>query len=411
MTRHTLVTFLGRPQRLTEGGYRVATYRFPDGVKRTSAFFGLTLAEHLEPDELVIFGTRGSMWGVLVESLAGEDDVEMDDARLELLQAEEREEVTGEMLEGMASAMARAIGRNVKPQLIEFGKDAGEQYGILQAVSDAVPNGAVSFDLTHGFRHLGMVGFVSAFMLERVGDLDVRGLWYGALDMTDPETRLTPVLRLDGLSRVHRWVNALNRFDANGDYGVFAPLLIDDGVPEDKAQCLERAAFFERTLNLPDAARQIGTFLSALGERPLPGASGLFQKRLSDRIAWAKYADLAEHQRRLAFEYLKRNDFIRAALFGWEALVTRECSRRGESDSSDFDARRRALEALDAEISDGHHSKEWRNAFSMLRNVRNTLAHGNPPNKRFRELLMNAERLKQELGKAFRILMSEGGET
>jgi CRISPR-associated DxTHG motif protein len=34
----------------------------------------------------------------------------------------------------------------------------------------------VSFDLTHGFRHLGMVGMLSAFMLERIGRVAVRSL-------------------------------------------------------------------------------------------------------------------------------------------------------------------------------------------------------------------------------------------
>ena len=65
---HTLVTFLGRPQ-LQDGRYREAKYEFPDDVQRTSAFFGLALAEYLEPDDIVILGTHGSMWGVLVSSL------------------------------------------------------------------------------------------------------------------------------------------------------------------------------------------------------------------------------------------------------------------------------------------------------------------------------------------------------
>jgi CRISPR-associated Csx2 family protein len=87
-----------------------------------------------------------------------------------------------------------------------------------------VPRGELSFDLTHGFRHLGMLGMLSAFMLERIGRLRVRSLWYGALDMT--EDGATPVLRLDGLYAIQRWVTALEHFDASGDYGVFAPLLV-----------------------------------------------------------------------------------------------------------------------------------------------------------------------------------------
>lgn len=38
-------------------------------------------------------------------------------------------------------------------------------------------------------------------------------------------------------------IDALDRFDQNGDSAVFAPLLETDGVPADKARSLERAAY------------------------------------------------------------------------------------------------------------------------------------------------------------------------
>ena len=410
---HTLVTFLGRPQH-QDGRYREADYGFPGGVKR-SAFFGLALAEHLKPDYIVILGTPSSMWGVLVSSLHdrsgdGSGDSKEDGFQdiMNLLDAEKDGKVTDCLLERMAPIMTRVIGRNVKPRLIPFGKDAEEQYDILQVVSDAVSSGDVSFDLTHGFRHLGMVGFLSAFMLERVAHLNVCGLWYGALDMTD--SGITPVVELEGLNRVRRWVDALNRFDASGDYGVFEPLLIADGVPKDKAQCLERAAFHERTLNLSSAAQQIRVFLPIL-DKPLSGASGLFQKRLCDRLAWARGTDLAEHQRKLAFEYLNRHDFIRAAMFGWEALVTQECSRRNY-DTSRFDERSQAIEELGSEITDECHPAWKKCAFHRLRTIRNALAHGNPPrNQRDRTILGDADKLKAELGRAFQRLLNEGSRT
>ena len=243
---HTLVTFLGRTRRDPNTGYQRAKYRFPDeDAPRETPFFGMALAEHLRPDAAVILGTSGSQWSVLVEHLAQGDEVET--ARLELLDAETHSTITQSMLDDVAPVMSRAVGLSVTPRLIPFGQQADEQYEILGVIADTVPNGDVSIDLTHGFRHLGMVGFLSAFMLERVRNLHVRGLWYGALDMTDRTSGITPVLQLDGLTRVRRWVDALDRFDATGDYGVFAPLLIEDGVSEDKAGCLARAAFFERT--------------------------------------------------------------------------------------------------------------------------------------------------------------------
>ena len=395
---HTLVTFLGKSRESKDTGYRKTVYRFPDGTKDETAFFGLALprylSRYLKLDTIVILGTCSSQWGVLVEHLAEEGEDE--DARLQLIDAEVAGAVEQPLLDRLAPLLMRAVGFNVSPRLISFGKDEDEQYGILRAVADAVPkNGAVSFDLTHGFRHLGMVGFLSAFMLERVRSLKVQDLWYGALDMT--RGGVTPVLKLDGLVHVRRWLDDLNRFDATGDYGVFAPLLIADDVPEDKANCLRNAAFYERTFNVRDAARQIGTFLPVL-DSPLTGASGLFQRRLADRLRWATLSGLAEQQRELAHQYLKRGDFVRAAIFGREACVTHLCEARGVSTVEYGPEREEVIKDFEAELKRKKHSKERKDAYWMLTNIRNSLAHGTRPwNKQSRAALKDQDSLRRTL--------------
>lgn len=399
---YTLVTFLGKGRDNTKTGYRKATYRFPDGSQRETPFFGLALAEYLQPDNIVILGTCGSQWGVLVENFAVEDEEE--EARLELMEAEEKAQVDQPLLDKLTPLLRRAVGREVIPRLIPYGRDKDEQYAILREVANAVPKGAVSFDLTHGFRHLGMVGFLSAFLLERIGRLEVRGLWYGALDMT--ENGLTPVIRLEGLSAVQRWIDALDRFDATGDYGVFEPLLVADGVAVDKARCLKEAAFYERTFNLSDARRKINTFLPEL-DQPLAGASGLFQGKLRERLAWARENNLAANQRKLAYQYLNRGDYVRAAIFGWEAFVIRECEKRNYDPNDDFEVgRERALEELEGEIRNGVHPDWMRRAYWTLKNIRNALAHGNPPtNERLQRLLKDPENLAKELDACFKRLL------
>lgn len=368
---HTLVTFLGKSRESKDTGYRKTVYRFPNGAPDETAFFGLALSRHLKPDDIVILGTHSSQWDVLVEHLAEEGEAE--DARIQLIDAATSGNVTPSLLGDVAPLMRRAVDCDVHPRLILFGQSADEQYDILNVVADAVPNGDVSFDLTHGFRHLGTVGFLSAFMLERVRDLTVRGLWYGALDMT--RDGITPVLELDGLVRVKRWMDALNQFDATGDYGVFAQLLKDDGVLADKADCLKDAAFHERTFNVRDAARKIGTFLPVL-DGPLTGASGLFQCRLTERLRWATAHDLAEQQRKLAHQYLDRGDFVRAAVFGWEACVTCVCEERGVS-TVDFSKKRKAtVKEFENELRDGKHSEKRTVSYWTLTNIRNALVHG-----------------------------------
>jgi CRISPR-associated Csx2 family protein len=387
---HTLVTFLGRKRRGPHSGYREATYRFPDNTGCTTSFFGLALAEHVRSDRLVILGTRNSMWGVLVEHVAADDEDE--DARLALMEAEAAGNVDQGLLDRLNDVLRRAVGREVAPRVIPFGRTDAEQRDILDTISRVVERGEVSLDLTHGFRHLGMIGLLSASMLERIGRLKVSSMWYGALDMS--EAGVTPVLRLDGLNAIQRWVGALDRFDASGDYSVFAPLLKDDGVPADKARCLEEAAFYERTFNLSDAARKLRTFRAGVSG-PLLGASSLFLGKLDERLRWIDERDLSAQQRQLAHQYLSRNDFVRAAAFAWEALVSRECAG---FEWQKWQTRKAAAEALERKFNAPSCDGAQANAYRTIRTLRNTLAHGTPPEEdRFRKLLASPEKLHEAL--------------
>jgi CRISPR-associated Csx2 family protein len=387
----TLVTFLGKGRDNKETGYRKARYCFPDKV-RESTYFGLALTDYLQPDTLVILGTSGSQWDLLVENLAAGDENQQE--RLELIDAVVSSHVGQELLERVKPLLEKCLGRRVLPLLIPFGKDEQEQAQILERVAESVPKGTVSFDLTHGFRHLGMVGFLSAFMLERIGKFQVDGLWYGALDMT--ENGETPVIRLDGLMKIRRWIDALDRFAANGDYSVFSSLLEEDGVPQDRVNHLRMAAYFESIHRVPDALRHLKSFLPVLSE-PLQGASGLFQNKLRERLKWVQATSLEEHQRRLAYLHLNRGDFVRAAIFGWEAVVTKECVARGLNPEDYRNGRGEAEKQLKEELSKGKHEDRG-DAYRTLRNLRNALAHGVAPrNREIRKLLEQPSKLRQEL--------------
>ena len=166
---------------------------------------------------MLFLGTKSSQWGVLVENLTAEEGEE-EDARLELMEAETKGVIRQEQLEKVVNLIIEVVGCEIVPCLIPFGKTEDDQYKILEAIAENVKEGTIDFDLTHGFRHFGMIGFLSTFMLARVRELKVNRLWYGALDMT--QNGITPVLTLEGLDRVRQWVDALSRFDATGNYRV-----------------------------------------------------------------------------------------------------------------------------------------------------------------------------------------------
>lgn len=395
--KHTLVTFLGRGRDTRGAPYRKANYRFSDGTTKDTEFFGLALAEHLQPDAIVILGTRGSQWGALVEHVASQDGDEYEEARVELLDAEPKSAVDQGLLDRVTPLMKERTRCDVLPRLIPYGESLREQYDILATIADpkVVPDGTVSFDLTHGFRHLAMVGFLSAFMLERVRSLEVRDLWYGALDMTTDG--ITPVLKLDGLVRVRRWVAALERYDATGDLGMFEPLLVADGVPQDKAKCLTNASFYERILNVPAAENRVRTFLAYLSKRdaPLGGASGLFQEELEKRLRWVNQGQPWQRQRELAFQYLYRHDFVRAAMLGWEACINRWCQNENMKYRFDEELRTQATGEL---TTDAHR---------RLKDIRNSLAHTARPRQRSAEYLSDPVRLQRALIDAFRICLAD----
>ncbi len=391
--KRVFVTFLGRGRDSKRTGYRTANYRFPDDSTHTTPFLGLALADYIGPERTLILGTASSQWGVLVENLAAAD--EMEEARLELLDAEESGTVTQAMLDSVTPLMEREVGCEVVPRLIPFGKDEAEQYQILEVIAADISEGEVDFDLTHGFRHFGMIGLLSAFMLARLQpDLTVKQLWYGALEMT--ENGITPVLRLDGLDRVRQWLAALNRFDATGNYRVFGALLVKDGVDKTITKHLENAAFHERTFNVSQAAIEIKAFRPVL-ETHLNGASGLFQERLAASLDWVDLETLSKQQAKLARQYLERRDYIRATILTWESLISEECEKAGLNPTN-----RQIRDTQNAlRVGDQIEQRERK----TLQDIRNTFAHAAAVNRSVEDILADEETLNETLKRLFKHLL------
>jgi CRISPR-associated Csx2 family protein len=390
---HTLVSFLGSAKFDRNEGYRTARYRFPDGHVVQTPFFGLSLAEHLKPDRLLVLGTAGSMWSALIEHGAVDGD---EQARIELMDAAERKAVRQELLDRLVTHVSRRAHTEVKLQIIPYAATFDEQIRILEVIDKEAGKGKVSFDVTHGFRHLAMLGMLSAFMLTHARKLEVVGLWYGALDMTDSNSGLTPVVCLDGLLGIQEWLAAFVRFDSSGDFSGFSPLLQRDGLQQGTALCLDRAWHALSQTNVKDAARELRPLLECL-KSPLSGASELFRMRLRERLKWCEKPDLADWQHALALQALRRGDILRASVFGLEAFLSRATSEM-QGDPLQHEDRERADQAFRQELKDEEHPDWKREAYWMLKNVRNACAHGTVPRyRKHAELMRNPERLRREL--------------
>jgi len=387
---HLQLSFLGRV-RGTRGSYEETTYRFPGGREVPASFFGAALRKVTKPDRLVVLGTSGSMWQVLLE-IAGVGEAH-EGLWQGLAEACETDRVTQGQLDGLAAVVAPALGCEVRCRLLPYGRTPDEQRAFVRILAGEVPVGArVTLDVTHGLRHLAMVALVAARYLRVVKGVEVAAVYYGALDMPRPKDAPAPVLDLAGLLEITDWIEALATFEHSGDYGPFGELYERDGAPERTTKLLEEAAFFERTTNPVKAREKLTTLFNQRDRLDTP-VGGLFADALMERIAWFRRPSRAEQERDLAYTYLARGDYLRAALYGQEAYLSQEvAARRGAVD--DYLERERVRDAATDP------------AFHKLKQVRNALAHGlRPDDDEARRIVQGAGYLGSALRDCFEKLL------
>lgn len=389
----TLISFLGKSQLDSRSGYRTACYRFADGRQYETAYFGLALADHLQAQRVLLLGTSSSMWDLLVESTVGDDADEA--LRLELMEAVRAGSVTQSLLEALHPALQRRLGRPVATLLIPFAAEFADQQALLQRLADHLARGERAvLDVTHGFRHLAMLGLSAARYLAHARGVSVEAIYYGALDMT--EGGVTPVVELSGLSHLQEWAEVLSACEASGDFARLAPLLARDGLAAEHVQALVRGWQLLGAMNVADAARVLRPVVRALAE-PLHGASELYRAQLARMLRWTQAEALHEQLRLLALQALQRQDLLRAAVLGLESFLTREVASIG-GDPLDYQARERAAAQFQQALREGEHADWKRSAYWLLNNVRNALAHASRPTYRpHAQLMQNPERLRREL--------------
>jgi CRISPR-associated Csx2 family protein len=394
----TLISFLGRASRADRvpadksviGRYRTANYQFPSGQCHETRYFGLGLLKETEADEVLLLGTSGSNWDVFFEDVTSVDD----DALLRLMDAVDTQTVSSALLEDFKEPLAQALNvalPSVTCRVIPAAQDEQSQIQILADIARCVaPGSEVVIDVTHGYRHLPMLSIVAARYLQRVNSNTVRGVYYGALDMT--EHGITPVLDLSGLLHMLNWVDALSAYDHSGDYALFSPLLEKDGLSTGSADLLLQASFLERVQNVSGARAKLKSAQQSLKEEPVGALSKLFQPALNKRLEWIEKHSREHQELELASVYLQRSDFLRAATFLQESLVTGTLARAG-GNANDFEQRHQQLKDL----------RRQHTYVSTLTDIRNSMAHGLRVNHKSNEkLLRDPEKLRDELRTIYR---------
>lgn len=377
----TLISLIGKSKADPQTGYRKAHYSFEPGFSRTVSFFGLALLDYAKPDRLILAGTAGSMWDVFFEHQHTDDET-----ALALMDAVEKEAVTAPMLAIHEQRLSEKLGIPVQCLLISYARDEAEQTTILTDLAEHLaPGEKIILDVTHGFRHLPMLALVAARYLARVRNVQVQEVYYGALEMTDPATRQTPVLRLSAMLHMLDWVDALAVYEHSGNYGVFAPLLQQDGMPADRANMLAQAAYFERNGNPVQAKQSLSGAHNHVRDHQGP-LGQLFKTTLTEHIGWFRQGSRADWELALADRYLARQDYLRAITYLCEAYISR-ATEKMNGNVNQFEDRDWAFKEADK------NQDVW-----LLKHLRNAMTHGvRTDNRDAKRLLQDQQALDSKL--------------
>ncbi|TKJ09315.1 TIGR02221 family CRISPR-associated protein [Halomonas sp. 15WGF] len=348
---HILITHLGKP-RLPQGvkdgpeqvrDYEKAIYSL-NGNTFETPMIGFGLIEQVKPDRVVILGTTASAWSSAVGVCMNREICPIDDESAwalmyELLPLEKADAMTAEMLDKLSAFLTRWLKLPVTCQQVPYVEDSSRQdtARYLKALDAViVPESRLSIDVTHGLRYHPMLALVAAQYFASIRKTQLEAIYYGAFDRQ--REGVAPVLRLDGMLEVLNWVQALNSFDKDGDYGVFASLLKQDTVPDIVCNAMTRAAFFERVTNVAQARQQLTPLRQHAFDESAEPLAELFAPALRERTDWVSVIGRGNAEMKLADEYLARNDYLRAAIYAQEGYISK-CIERDRGNPNDFDQR------------------------------------------------------------------------
>lgn len=173
-----------------------------------------------------------------------------DPGRIHLLVTE------GAKAHGHFAELRQALGGILNPVSIPNGSDEGELWRIFESVTDAIPRGSrVIFDITHGFRSLPFLVFLTVAYLRRAREVSVLHVLYGNFDARDRMSTppRVPVIDLTPFVDLLDWLTGVEALRRRDDAEPLAGLLRDahkrvwregggDASPEGAPQYLEQAS-------------------------------------------------------------------------------------------------------------------------------------------------------------------------
>lgn len=382
-----LISYLGRGREPQDGrdasgrsGYVTSTYLMPDDTSDTSSVFGWLLWKYLvrvAKDSVrrdtalptwLILGTSGSMWAGLADAVPGEAWTD------ELLEWQETlkkkcdaANITQGDLDASQKLLIPLLGiPDLRLRLIPDGNSREDQLDILRCfLAELDDNDRVTFDITHAYRHLPILGAFTAMLLQWLRNVRIEHIYYGQFGPQGGS-----VVDVTLCADLARGAEALANLELTGNtepLGSFFPHQRKD---------IAKVAYFERVNQMRKAEREARPLCSAL--QNLAKEGNALQAALAPPLLRAlEYSDrgsLPEHMLAQARRRFEHSDYSGALMLGTEAmllhvaLAMKLIEKAGDFDD---DVRQKARKNLLKCLKNDH--KTTFNRFNLLRNA---VVHG-----------------------------------
>ncbi len=330
---HKLVSFLGRGFYRPDASrtdYRVARYEFVDNQDGrcwasppSTQFAHAAYLWHQQPgmqpfDSVVILGTSGSMWDALADSFGGDAGRAVSETVLTVSDLVDRQDVPQHLLDRYAVELSQQSGVDVRLLLIPSATDAASQSGILRQIDHVVADGdRLWLDVTHGYRHLPMIGLAAACLAATLRAAEIEEIAYGALEMT--RDGLTPVISLKWILQLLRVLSGLNELSHRQS---LRPLI--GCFPQGKVRgVLEDASYKLDVMRIDEAARAVreGVQLLDLEQDDLPLELALVSGTIRNRLEqFGRQRRTIKGLTEMARLALQEDEFVHASIYLAEAV-------------------------------------------------------------------------------------------
>lgn len=367
-----LISQVGNPQKATGNEYRTTTYTYRNKQFKTP-MIGAGLAEHFDFDKVLFLGTPGSAWSGVLGMADSSGETLDEQVRLEELEntdAVQNKDI-GLLNTFLSQKFTTPVICEVTPYVENDPIPQSIEY--LQILAKHIDHGdELTIDVTHGLRFYPMLSIVIAQYLSSIKQVRIRDVVYG--NLVRQKDNIAQVQSLSGLLHILDWVNSLNSFDHNGDYGVFASLFAKENLPSTSISALKNANFNERITGATQATKYLETLRKNGFDADKSPLAAFFEPLFFERTDWVTCNTRGGREMALAEKYLAKRDYVRAAIYAQEGYISKGLEMAGAvHDVDDYQARDEYRVFVRTQNVQ---------AFKMLSKLRNAMAHSLKSNER-----------------------------